>query len=165
MSKTPYTPVGKTIVNKFDITQGLQTLGVRAGDTVFFHSSLSSLGYVEGSANTVIEGFLEAVGPRGTVAASSCHFNGWHYEYVLRNEKPSFDVLNSVSRMGRITEVLRHRQNAIRCLDSSNAMCAIRDQAKYLAEGALKCCTPCDRDSAWGKLGELDAHYLFLGTD
>ena len=164
MATTPYTRVGKTIVARADIIQGLRRIGVRAGDTVFFHSSLSSLGYVEGGADTVIDGFLEAVGPGGTVAVSTCHFSGWHYEYVLRAEKPSFDVGNSVSRMGRITEVLRRRPDAIRCLDSSNAMCAIGNQAKYLAEGALQCCTPCGRDSAWGKLGELDAHYLFLGT-
>ena len=164
MPKRPYTHEGKTVVNRSDIVESLHTLGVNPGDAIFFHNALSSMGYVEGGADTVIDGFLEAVGPGGTVAVSTCHFNGWHYEYVLRNEKPSFDVVHSVSRMGRITEVLRHRPNAVRCLDSSNAMCAIGHHAEYLAEDAVKCFTPCGRDTAWGKLGELDAHYMFLGT-
>ena len=160
----PYTPDGKTRVTKSDIIEGLRGLGIGSGDTVFFHNSLSSMGYVEGGAETVIDGFLDTVGPKGTVAVSTCHFNGWHYEYVLRNDKPSFDAVNSPSRMGRITEVLRHRPDAIRCLDSSNAMCAIGHHAAYLAENSVECFTPCGRDTAWGKLGELEAHYLFLGT-
>ncbi len=43
-------------------------------------------------------------------------------------------------------------------------MCAIGHGAEYLAEGAIRCFTPCGRDTAWGKLGELEAHYMFLGT-
>lgn len=160
----PYSPEGKTLVRKADIVCGLRDLGVNDGDAVFFHNSMSSLGYVEGAADTVIDGFIEAVGPMGTVAVSTCHFNGWHWNYVRTAPTPAFDVKHSPSRMGRITEVLRKRPDAIRCLDSSNAMCAIGHQAAYLAEGSVKCFTPCGRDTAWGKLGEIDAYYMFLGT-
>ena len=163
MPKT-YTRDGKTVVRKADIVAGLRDLGVELGDSVFFHNSMSSLGYVEGAADTVIDAFLEAVGPEGTVAVSTCHFNGWHWNYVRTAPSPAFDVRHSPSRMGRITEVLRQRPNAVRCLDSSNAMCAIGRHAAYLAEDSVKCFTPCGRDTGWGKLGEIDAHYMFLGT-
>jgi aminoglycoside 3-N-acetyltransferase len=164
MSKKPYSPEGKTVVRKRDIVEGLRNLGVNPGDAVFFHNSLSSMGYVECGAETVIDAFLEAVGHRGTVAVNSCHFNGWHCEYAQTNRTPAFDVRRSPSRMGRITEVFRHHPGAVRCLDSSNPMCAIGHHAEYLAEGAIRCFTPCGRDTAWGKLRELDAYYMFLGT-
>jgi aminoglycoside 3-N-acetyltransferase len=45
-----------------DVVLGLRRLGVAPGDTVFFHSSLKSMGRVEGGAETVLDGFLEAVG-------------------------------------------------------------------------------------------------------
>ena len=159
-----YSPEGKTVVHKHDIVEGLQKLGVNRGDVVFFHNSLSSMGYVEGGAETAIEAFLETMGPKGTVAVHTCHFKGWHWHYAQSNLKPAFDVRRSPSLMGRITEVLRHLPGAVRCLDSSNPMCAIGRRAAYLAENAVRCFTPCGRDTAWGKLGELDAHYMFLGT-
>ena len=51
-------------VTQPEIEQGLIHLGVRAGDTVFFHSSLSSVGYVINGADAVIDAFLAVVGPR-----------------------------------------------------------------------------------------------------
>lgn len=125
MAKKPWSPEGKTVVRRRDIVEGLRNLGVNPGDAVFFHNSLSSMGYVEGGAETVIDAFLEAVGPRGTIAVHTCHFNGWHWEYARTAGSPAFDVRRSPSRMGRITEVFRHHPGAVRCLDSSNPMCAI----------------------------------------
>ena len=46
---------------------GLRALGVGAGDLIQVHSSLSSLGYVEGGAAAVGDALLEAVAPGGTV--------------------------------------------------------------------------------------------------
>ena len=54
-------------VTREEIAAALQEIGVQCGDTVMFHSSLSSMGWVVGGANTVIEGFLAAVGTNGTV--------------------------------------------------------------------------------------------------
>src|ERR671937_347615 len=49
------------------IVSDLRALGLEAGALVLVHSSLSSLGWVEGSAPTVIDALLEAVSPDGTV--------------------------------------------------------------------------------------------------
>ena len=46
-----------------------QRLGLTAGDTVFVHSALSTLGHVEGGADTVIAALLSVVGHSGTLAA------------------------------------------------------------------------------------------------
>ena len=42
-----------------DVTAGLRVLGITAGDTVFFHSSLKSMGRVTGGPEAVVGGFLE----------------------------------------------------------------------------------------------------------
>lgn len=50
-----------------DIAAGLSRLGLREGDTVLVHSSLSSFGAVSGGANAAIDALLTAVGTSGTV--------------------------------------------------------------------------------------------------
>lgn len=57
----------KVAVTRRDIVDALRRLGVSRGDVVLVHSSLKSLGYVEGGADTVIQAFLEAVGEEGTL--------------------------------------------------------------------------------------------------
>ncbi|MBS7633995.1 AAC(3) family N-acetyltransferase [Candidatus Bathyarchaeota archaeon] len=47
--------------------RGLQQLGPKKGDIVIVHSSLSSFGFVEGGAETVIDVLLETVSEEGTV--------------------------------------------------------------------------------------------------
>ena len=43
------------------------SIGIKKGDTVMVHSSLSSMGNVEGGAQTVIEALKEVVGVEGTL--------------------------------------------------------------------------------------------------
>ena len=50
-----------------DICNGLFKLGVREGMDLEVHSSLSSLGYVEGGALSVISALKEAVGQQGSI--------------------------------------------------------------------------------------------------
>ena len=47
------------------IAKDLSSLGVKPGDVLFTHSSLSSMGKVEGGCETVIRGMEEAVGGEG----------------------------------------------------------------------------------------------------
>jgi aminoglycoside 3-N-acetyltransferase len=53
------------------IEDGLRQLGLCRGDAVEVHSSLSSLGWVEGGASTVIDALTDVVGGQGTLAMSA----------------------------------------------------------------------------------------------
>ena len=55
----------------------LRRLGVREGDCVMLHSSLSSLGRVEGGAEAVVEAFLDATGPEGTLITPAFTEGAW----------------------------------------------------------------------------------------
>ena len=54
-------------LDRADISDDLASLGLRAGHHVLVHSSLSSLGHVDGGAETVVRALLDVVGPTGTV--------------------------------------------------------------------------------------------------
>ena len=76
-------------ITKDQIVFALQLGGIEKGDVVMMHSALSSIGYVEGGAETVIDAVLEAVGPEGTYAVST--MNGSH----------PFDPQNAPSTVGK----------------------------------------------------------------
>ena len=54
-----------------EIEEGLRLLGLARGDAVEVHSSLRSLGWVEGGASTVIAALMNAVGRDGTIVMSA----------------------------------------------------------------------------------------------
>lgn len=54
-----------------DIEAGLRELGLCRGDAVEVHSSLSSLGWMEGGATTVIEALMQVVGEEGALVMSA----------------------------------------------------------------------------------------------
>lgn len=57
----------RKIVLKQDILDALEQAGVGKGQTIMVHTSLSSLGFVCGGAQIVIEALLESVGTDGTI--------------------------------------------------------------------------------------------------
>lgn len=58
-------------VAKGDIERGLKELGLRRGDVVEVHSSLSSIGQVQGGASTVVDALMNVVGETGALVMSN----------------------------------------------------------------------------------------------
>jgi len=145
----------------------LRKIGLKAGGTVLVHSSLSSMGYVVGGAQTVVEAFLEVLDPsRGTlVLPTLC-------QQDLDERFDTWDIEKSPSDVGRITEVGRLRPDAMRSDHPSHSVCAIGAQAEEItrdhgsAHGRPSPWGPAafGIGSPWQKLYLSDAHYMFLGT-
>ena len=91
-------------IEKEDIVFALELGGIRHGDVVLMHSAMSSIGQVNGGADTVIDAVLEAVGPEGTFAVSTMSFHN------------PFDAEKDPSTVGIISETHRLRPNSIRSL-------------------------------------------------
>ncbi len=54
-------------MNKAQLVEELKKIGLQEGMVIEVHSSLSSFGYVEGGAETVIEALMECVGENGSI--------------------------------------------------------------------------------------------------
>ncbi len=155
----------KSIVKKEEIINGLKKLGLKKGDMILVHSSLSSLGYVEGGADTVIDAFLEVVGKEGTVAVPNLPviwYRESHADYLKR--QPVFDVKVTPSKVGRITEVLRLREKARRSLHPSHSVAAIGKRRDWLIEGHEKCTGPCGEGTPCWKNCQANGRILLLGV-
>ncbi|MDE2998468.1 MAG: AAC(3) family N-acetyltransferase [Gemmatimonadota bacterium] len=159
-------------VHKSDVVQGFAALGLREGDAMLFHSSLRSFGTVEGGADTVIDGAVEAVGESGTVVVPTFvqKVNGESATYRRRFE--AWDVDGSPSDVGHITEVLRRRPEAVRsdhCCDSLAAIGADAEAAMGGHKHAGPRYSPWDgkafgHGSPWDWLVERNALYLLMGV-
>ncbi len=142
-------------VSQADILSGLRDLGLGEGDTVLTHSSLKSFGNVEGGADAVIDALVECVGPRGCVVVPTLTLGS--------SESPvRFDVANSPSTSGLVTETLRKRPEARRSLHPTSSAAAIGWAADELTRHHLD--TPCGLVSPYGQVYLRGGWCLFMGA-
>ncbi len=143
------------VVNQADIEHGLGELGITSGDTVLVHSSLRSFGWVEGGPEAIIEALLQAVGPRGCIVMPTLTLGGSEHPVM-------FDVHESPSSSGRVTEVFRKRPDARRSHHPTGSAAAVGWGAEQLTRYHKD--TPCDLLSPYGQVYLRDGYSLFLGA-
>ncbi len=138
----------------------LRRAGIEPGTAVLVHSSLSSLGWVEGGADTVIDALLDTVGPRGSVLFPT--LTGKPYDGPER--PPYMDVLATPCWTGRIPMTARLRPGAIRSLHSTHSVVALGARAAEYAADHDRGASPCDRRSPYYRLVAENALILLLGV-
>ena len=139
------------------VAADLAALGLPRGAAVLVHSSLKSLGPLPGGAEAVIRGFLDALGPDGTLlfpALSYAHCDAAH---------PLFDVLRTPSNVGALPEYFRRRSGTLRSVNPTHSVCGIGAQAARLLKDHLLDNTPAGAHSPYRLLREVDGFVLFLG--
>jgi aminoglycoside 3-N-acetyltransferase len=157
LAKGAFPPQGLTTQ---DLLRGLRTLGLARGDAVLVHSSLSSLGYVQGGADTVIDALLMAVAPDGTVLVPTLTGSA----ALDAEHPPVYDPAETPCWTGRIPETFRRRPDAVRSLHPTHSVAAIGTQARELTAGHEHSITPCGPDSPYGRLAASGGYILLLGV-
>lgn len=166
----------RKIVLKQDILNSLANAGVNNGQTIMVHTSLSSLGFVCGGAQTMIEALLESVGTDGTIMMPTQSWKnldpscGVHWEEpeewweLIRNNWPAYDKnITPTNTMGAVAEMFRKWHGAVRSDHPARSVAALGKYADYLTK---------DHDlsnifgdgSPIGKLYELDGYVLLIGV-
>lgn len=144
------------------LVSGLVQLGLREGDVVLVHSSLTRLGHVEGGPDTVIDSVLKVVGASGTVLMPAYPVVGDWMTYVRSDRL--FDPRTSPSAFGKITDMFWRRPGVVRSLHPTHSVAACGPQAEYLVKDHEKSSTPAGPTSPFRKLIELDGRILHLGS-
>ncbi|WP_199433492.1 aminoglycoside N(3)-acetyltransferase [Qaidamihabitans albus] len=155
------------------LAAGWRRAGVGEGTKLIVHSSLSSLGRVQGGAATVVESLLHAVGPTGTVVAPT--FTPQVADpapdragvpdtevRARRDTAPTFHP-DLPSSMGAVPETLRALPEAVRSTHPQASVAAVGAHAAHivarqplgLALGA---------DSPFERLYEVGGHILLVGV-
>lgn len=166
----------RKIVIKEDIIRALNKVGICPGQTVMVHTSLSSLGFVCGGAQTVIEALLECVGENGTIMMPAQSWKnldpetGVHWEepeewwQLIREHWPAYDKeITPTNTMGAVAEMFRKWPGARRSDHPARSVAAWGRYAEYLTK---------EHDlfnifgdgSPIGRLYELDGYVLLIGV-
>lgn len=164
-------------ITRQQMIRDLKTLGIKTGDVLLVHSSLSSIGWVCGGAVSVIEALVESVGQNGTLImpAHSGDLSDpaqWENPPVpktwlnsIYEHMPIFEKEKTPTRgMGRISEIFRRYPKVIRSNHPQVSFCALGQKAnEILKDHPL---TPqFGKESPLGKLYNLNAKVLLLGVD
>ena len=152
-------------------------LGLKAGDLVMVHTSLRSLGWVNGGAAAVIQALLRVVGPAGTIVmptqtAGITDPANWQAppippEWIetVRATMPVFDPLISPTRqMGRVAELFRTWPGAVRSNHPASSLAALGPLASEITH-RHDLDDPLGGRSPLGAMYRLGARVLLIGVD
>lgn len=150
-------------INKVDFQKLLSTnMGLKNGDTVFVHSSITKLN-LQFPPEDILNIILSVVGQDGTVIFPCWHFRERAEDY-LKKTKRIFDVRKTHSKLGFITEQARRHKEAHRSLHPTNSIVAIGKNAKELTESHHLDVFPCGKMSPFYKMMKYDAKIIGLGV-
>lgn len=158
------------------LTDELRNLGVKPGEILLVHSSLKSLGWVCGGAETVVLSLLECLGEDGTLVVPTHTGDNsdpadWECPPVpkdwwptIRASIPAYDPRTSRTRaMGVISETVQTWPGAVRSLHPQTSFAAVgRHATPLLFDHALDC--RLGEHSPLGRLEVANARVLLLGV-
>ncbi|MET7457598.1 AAC(3) family N-acetyltransferase [Streptomyces sp. NPDC005574] len=173
MSTPP--PTGP-LVTRGTMAAQLRELGVRPGETLLVHSSLSSLGWVCGGPVAVVRALLDALAPGGTLVvptqtgdlsdpalwANPAVPEEWWT--TIRTAMPPYDPLVTPSRgVGVLPETVRTWPGALRSAHPQTSFAALGPRAAEIVGDHAPDCRLGER-SPLARLEALGARVLLLGA-
>lgn len=166
----------RKLVLKKDIIDALKKVGVEEGQSIMVHTSLSSLGFVCGGPQIVIESLLECVGDEGTIMMPTQSWknldpeDGVHWEepkewwQAIRDNWPAYDKnITPTNTMGAVAEMFRKWPGAYRSDHPARSVAAYGKNARYFTENHDLSNIFGD-GSPVGKLYEMDGYVLLIGV-
>lgn len=159
-----------------DIKVSFEGSGCQKGQVVMVHTSLRSLGYVCGGAQSVIETLLEGVGEEGTIMMPTQSWKNldpktgvyWQepkeWWSVIRENIPAYDKrITPTNTMGTVAEMFRQWSGTLRSDHPARSVAAWGRYAQYLTENHDLSDIFGD-SSPIGRLYELDGYVLLIGV-
>ena len=139
------------------LTEDFKNLGIKKNDNILIHSSMKSIGEVDGGADTVLDVFIKYLADDGNIALPS---HSWD---AINSEHNIFDPEKEPSCVGILTEMFRKRKGVLRSLHPTHSIAITGKDKEYFVKDEHLIDTPCGRKGCWGKLLDMDFKIIFLG--
>ena len=133
---------------KEQLLQQLREMGIRPADNLLVHSSMKSLGAVQGGADTVLDALQEAV-PEGLLILPTHTWKQMSADYNYFN--PETEPVC----VGILPELFRKRPGVVRSLHPTHSIAVCGPGAEDYIKGEEDCATPCPPEGCWGRLKDI----------
>ena len=149
-----------------DVIESLRALGLKEGDTVMVHSSVSACGHIVGGAKTVVNAFLKVLGEEGTLMAPAftwpyTYFEGEHQR--MRRFRPfKYNSAEGITT-GTLPKVMLRDFGAKRSAHVTHSWAAIGKNAEYCTSAHGEIDTPCGENNPMEKALGIGGKVIFFG--
>ncbi|MFE0104420.1 aminoglycoside N(3)-acetyltransferase [Streptomyces sp. NPDC059009] len=172
----PTPPPTGPLCTRDSLADQLRAAGVKSGETLLVHTSLSALGWVSGGPVAAVQALLDAVGRTGTLVVPTQSSDNsdpaeWENPPVppewwpeIRASMPAYDPRTAPTRgVGVLPETVRTWPGAVRSAHPQTSFAAIGPRATEITEGhALD--HRLGEHSPLARLEEAHARVLLLGA-
>ena len=172
LDKTVSKPVTKDV-----LVACFKQLGIKKGQLVEVHSSLSSFEYVVGGARTIVDALMEVIAEDGTILMPTHVYDNtepsnWNnpaiepylYSSVRRAIPPYDPNENDALGMGAVVENFRRRQGVVTTAHPSVSYAAWGKYAKLLCN-RQSLHFPLAEESPAARLYEMKGYVLLIGCE
>jgi aminoglycoside 3-N-acetyltransferase len=150
------------ILNQNTLAQQLRAMGIAAGDVLLVHASMGRMGYLEEGPTTAVNALIGVLGPTGTLVMPSSPVKALQLDHARSGVV--FDVRNTPSAMGALSEYFRTLPGTVRSLHPTEPVCARGPQAAWLIQDHHLQPTPYTADSPWGRVAAVGGKILYVGV-
>ena len=116
---------------KAELKRDLAAMGLTGNETILIHSSMKSIGPVEGGADTVLDALMEFFA-EGLLLLPT---HTWRF---INEENRVFDVRRNPCCVGILPELFRKRPGVVRSLHPTHSMAAYGKSAAAYIEGGTE---------------------------
>lgn len=142
-------------VTRERLAADLRALGIAEGDVLFVHSSLKSLGFVEGGAESVLGALRDAVGASGSLLLPAYWIPGGTLLGTCELSDYEFDPSRHGTHMGALPGAVLAQADMRRSLHPTHSCAAVGPLAAYLTEAHHLAPSVFGEGSPWQRFAEL----------
>lgn len=139
------------------LMHNLKEMGLCGREAIMIHSSMKSIGDVEGGADTVVDAFMEFF-REGLLMTPT------HTWAQMSAEYSTFNPVTEPACVGIIPNIFRQREGVVRSLHPTHSIAAYGKAAVEFIKGEENATSPCPPGGCWDRLKDIDAKILLLGV-
>lgn len=143
--------------NKQQLKDQLESMGLKGDETILIHSSMKSIGEVDGGADSVLDAWMEYF-KDGLLLLPT------HTWKTVNADNPVYNPQTTPSCVGLLTNMFMKRDGVIRSLHPTHSMAGYgKNAAEYLA-GEEYNNTPCTPGGCYDRLKDVGGKVLLVGV-
>lgn len=146
-----------------ELLAAIRSLGIMPGDAVMLHSAFEPHHGFRGSTDTLIDVFIEAVGPTGHLLMPSLPYRSSSLAYLKSGKR--FYVRRTPSMMGMASEIFRRRAGVLRSVHPTHPILAFGPQADRFVAAHPQCRYPCGPGTPFDELVRAQGKVLFFNAE